>query len=46
MQEYKVYAIMRQMFDPNFMNNLQQVPSNNLWLLELTNRNYKTRVLH
>jgi len=30
---YKVYAIVKWMFDLNFMNNLQQTLGNNLWLV-------------
>ncbi len=46
MQEYKFYVIMIWMFDSNFVNNLRQVPRNNLWLAELTNCNYMTHLLH
>ncbi len=38
-QEYKVYGRMRQMFDLDFMNNLQQVHGNNPWPIELKNHN-------
>jgi hypothetical protein len=34
------------MFDLDFVNNLQQVHGDNLWPIELTNRNYKTHLLH
>jgi len=34
------------MFDPIFMNNLQQGPNDNPWLIELINCNYKTYLLH
>jgi hypothetical protein len=44
-QEYKVYVIVIWMFDVDFVNNLQQVPRNNLWLAKLTNHNYKTFLL-
>lgn len=30
---YKVYAIVRQMFNPHSMNNLRQTLGNNLWLV-------------
>jgi hypothetical protein len=33
-QEYKVYVIVIWMFDANFVNNLRQVPRDNLWLVE------------
>jgi hypothetical protein len=45
-QEYKVYVIMVGMFDSDFVNNLQQALGNNLWLVELTNYNYRTHLLH
>jgi hypothetical protein len=45
-EEYKVYVIVIQMFNLNFMNNLWQDPSDNPWLEESTNHNYKTHVLH
>jgi hypothetical protein len=35
---------MKQMFDPNFMNNLQQALGDNPWLAKSTNHNYKTRI--
>ncbi len=34
------------MFDLDFVNNLQQVHRDNLWPIELTNRNYRTHLLH
>jgi hypothetical protein len=37
---------MIRMFDPIFMNNLQQGPNDNPWLIELINCNYKTYLLH
>jgi hypothetical protein len=33
------------MFDSIFVNNLQQALGNNLWPVELTNCNYRTRLL-
>ncbi len=45
-QKYKVYVIVIQMFDLDFVNNLQQFPRNNPWLAKLTNCNYKTCLLH
>jgi len=44
-QEYKVYVTVIWMFDVDFVNNLQQVPRNNLWLAKPTNHNYKTFLL-
>jgi hypothetical protein len=44
-QEYKVYVTMIQIFDSNFVNNLRQTPRDNLWPVESTNRNYRTRLL-
>jgi hypothetical protein len=40
--EYKVYAIV--MFNPTFVNNLQQALGDNLWLIKSTNYNYKTHL--
>jgi hypothetical protein len=37
---------MIRMFDPIFVNNLQPTPCDNLWAIELTIHNYKTRLLH
>jgi hypothetical protein len=34
-----------QMFDSDFMNNLQQALGDNLWPTKLTNRNYMTHLL-
>ncbi len=45
MQEYKVYATMIQMFEPNFVNNLWQAIGENMWPTKPTNRNYMTRLL-
>jgi len=45
MQEYKVYVIVIWIFDSVFVNNLRQALRNNLWLVELTNRNYNTHLL-
>ncbi len=45
-QEYKVYATMIWMFDPIFMNNLQQAFDNNSWRTKPTNHNYKTHLSH
>jgi hypothetical protein len=45
-QEYKVYATIIWMCDLDFVNNLRQAPRDNSWLVELTNRNYKTCLLH
>jgi hypothetical protein len=45
-QEYKVYAVVIQMFDLDFMNNLRQAPKDNLWSIEQTNQNYRTHLLH
>jgi hypothetical protein len=44
-QEYKVYVIVIQMFDSNFVNNLQQALGDNLWPTKPTNRNYMTHLL-
>jgi hypothetical protein len=46
MQEYKVYVIVIWIFDSVFVNNLRQALRNNLWPIELTNRNYNTHLLH
>ncbi len=45
MQEYKVYITVIWMFDLKFMNNLWQALRDNLWLVEPTNYNYKTKLL-
>ncbi len=37
---------MKQMFDPDFMNNLQQALGDNPWLAKSTNHNYKTHIMH
>jgi hypothetical protein len=41
MQKYKVYATMIQIFNLDFLNNLQQPVRDNLWQVELINHNYK-----
>jgi hypothetical protein len=43
--EYKVYAIVIQMLDLDFMNNLWQTPSDNPWPMEQKHHNYKMCVL-
>ncbi len=45
MQEYKVYVIVIQMFDSNFVNNLRQALRDNLWSTKPTNHNYRTCLL-
>jgi hypothetical protein len=45
-QEYKLYVTMIQMFDSTFVNDLQQVLGDNLWLAKPTNHNSKTCLLH
>jgi hypothetical protein len=40
MQEYKVYVIVIQMFNSDFVNNLQQAPENNLWPIKSTYRTH------
>ncbi len=45
-QNYKVYVIMMQMFDSDFVNNLQLVLGDNPHPNELTNHNYKTCLLY
>jgi hypothetical protein len=44
-QKYNVYVRMIQIFDSDLVNNLQQSHGDNLWPVELTNRNYRTRLL-
>lgn len=44
-QEYEVYARVIRIFDLIFVNNLQQVPIDNPWLVELTNHNNRTHLL-
>jgi len=44
-EEHKVYTIVIHIFNLNFMNNLQQAPSDNSWPMESTNHNYKMHVL-
>jgi hypothetical protein len=46
MQKYKIFATLIQMFDPNFMNNLQQAFGDNPWPVKLINWNYRTHSLH
>jgi hypothetical protein len=41
-KEYKMYATIIQMFDPNFMNNLKQALRAKSWPIEPTNWNYRT----
>jgi hypothetical protein len=45
-QKYKVYAIVIWMFNLGFVNILQQVHGDHLWLAKLTNQNYRTYLLH